>query len=59
MFSLGIAIQGTVNGKTGISMHFPGIYDWQAYNIKDHFSNKFGLPVYLGHDPKCMLIGEI
>lgn len=59
LFSLGIAIQGAVNGKSGISMHFPGIDDWQAYNIKEHFSEKFGLPVYLGHDPKCMLIGEM
>lgn len=59
VFSLGIAIQGDVNGKLGISMHFPGINDWQAYDIKAHFANRFDLPVYLGHDPKCMLIGEM
>ncbi len=58
-FSLGIAVQGAVNGKLGISMYFPGVCDWQAYNLKEHFGEKFGLPVYLGHDPKCMLIGEM
>lgn len=58
IFSLGIAIQGAVNGKLGISMRFPRIPDWQAYNIKEHFAKKFGVPVYLGHDPKCMLLGE-
>ena len=59
IFSLGIAIQGAVNGRTGISTRFPNIEDWQVYNIKEHFAEKFCLPVYLGHDPKCMLLGEI
>jgi len=59
IFSLGIAIQGSVSGRTGISIRFPGIEDWQAYNVKEHFAEKFCLPVYLGHDPKCMLLGEM
>ena len=59
VFSLGIAIQGSVNGRGGMSMRFPNIEDWQAYNIKEHFAKKFCLPVYLGHDPKCMLLGEM
>lgn len=59
VFSLGIAIQGTVNGREGISLRFPGIPDWQVCNIKEHFARRFGLPVYLGHDPKCMLLGEM
>ena len=59
VFSLGIAIQGSVNGRLGISARFPNIEDWQAYSIKEHFAKKFCLPVYLGHDPKCMLLGEM
>ena len=59
VFSLGIAIQGAVNGRLGISIRFPNVNDWQAFNIKEHFAKKFGLPVYLGHDPKCMLLGEM
>ena len=59
LFSLGIAMQGAVNGRLGISTRFPGINDWQAFDVKSHFSRKFNLPVYLGHDPKCMLLGEM
>jgi predicted NBD/HSP70 family sugar kinase len=59
VFSLGIAIQGSVNGRLGISMRFPNIEDWKACSIKEHFAKKFSLPVYLGHDPKCMLLGEM
>lgn len=59
VLSLGLAFQGAVNGREGFSMHFPQIGDWVPYNIKEHFSTRFELPVYLGHDPKCMLLGEL
>lgn len=59
VFSLGIAMQGSLNGRLGISMHFPGISDWRAYPIKEHFAKKYRFPVYLGHDPKCMLLGAL
>lgn len=57
--SLGIAMQGAVNGRLGDSLRFPGIPDWRPCNIKAYFAEKFSLPVYLGHDPKCMLLGEM
>ena len=59
VFSLGIAMQGAVNGALGMSIRFPGVSDWQTSNIKEYFSAEFDLPVYLGHDPKCMLLGEM
>ena len=59
VFSLGIAIQGTVDGKTGISSRFPAFPEWQCWNIKELFAKRFDLPVYLGHDPRCMLLGEM
>ena len=58
VFSIGIALQGAVDGKVGFSLRFPGICDWTPYNIKERFESRFFLPVYLGHDPKCMLIAE-
>jgi len=54
-----LAFQGAINGREGFSMRFPQIRDWMPYNVKEHFSKKFELPVYLGHDPKCMLLGEL
>ncbi len=58
VFSLGIAMQGSVNGRLGVSSLFPNIPDWEPINIKEHFAAKYALPVYLGHDPKCMLLGQ-
>ena len=59
VFSLGIAVQGSVNGRKGVCTRFTGIEGWRAYNIKEHFEKAFALPTYLGHDPKCMLLGEM
>lgn len=58
VFSLGLAFQGAVNGREGFSIRFPEIADWAPYNVKEHFATTFELPVYLGHDPKCMLLAE-
>ena len=59
VFSLGIAFQGIVDGKNGLSIRFPGIEQWQPYNVKKYFIDKFALPVYLAHDPKCALLGVL
>lgn len=59
VFSLGLAMQGAVDGRAGLSLRFPAVADWQTFPIKAHFAQRFGLPVYLGHDPKCMLLGEM
>lgn len=59
VFSVGIAMQGSVDGRAGLSLRFPRIADWQICNIKEYFTKKYGFPVYLAHDPKCMLLGEM
>lgn len=53
--SLGVAVQGAVNGKEGISLRFPRM-NWEPCNLKERFVSAFDLPVYLAHDPRCMLI---
>ncbi len=56
--SLGIAVQGAVNGKEGLSLRFPRM-DWQPCNLKERFCAAFDLPVYLAHDPRCMLMAHL
>lgn len=53
--SLGISFQGEIDGEKGFSFAFPGINDWQTINIKEYFFNKYDIPIYFEHDPKCML----
>ena len=56
IMGLGIAFQGTVDSQSGVSIRFPDIEDWQSINIKERFEKAFGVPVFFGHDPKCMLM---
>ncbi len=56
--SLGVAVQGAVNGKEGVSLRFPRM-EWEPCNLKERFGLAFDLPVYLAHDPRCMLLAAL
>lgn len=52
---IGIAMQGIVDSKTGVSVCIPGRTEWKNVPIADILKAKFGLPVTLEHDPNCIL----
>jgi predicted NBD/HSP70 family sugar kinase len=52
---IGIAMQGMVDTKMGISIHFPHCSGWKDVPLAAILENSFGLPVFLEHDPDCML----
>ena len=51
---IGIAMQGAVNGKEGISANFPAT-GWQNVPLAALLSDSIGYPVFLAHDPDCIL----
>lgn len=51
----GVAMQGIVDAKAGISVHVPGIRAWEDVPLRQLLETKFGLQVYLEHDPDCLL----
>ncbi len=51
---IGIAMQGAVNAKEGISANFPA-EGWQNVPLAALLSDSLGYPVYLAHDPDCIL----
>ena len=58
LFSIGIAMQGNVDVKSGVSLWFPQIPDWEPVNIRELFSERFGVFTLVEHDPKCMLYAK-
>ena len=58
VISIGVAFQGTVDEENGISLFFPKIPDWKPLNVRNMLVEEFGFPVWLGHDPKCILLSE-
>ncbi len=51
---IGIAMQGAVNAKEGVSANFSA-EGWQDVPLAALLSESIGYPVYLAHDPDCIL----
>ena len=54
VLTVGIAMQGAVDAKNGIAANFPA-KGWQDVPLGEMLSQKYALPVYLEHDPDCIV----
>lgn len=52
---IGVAMQGLVDAENGISVHFPRCNAWKDVPLAEILEERFGLPVFLEHDPNCTL----
>ena len=59
ILSIGVAMQGIVDSVKGISIEFPGCADWADIPIGEILSNHFHYPVFVEHDPNCMLYSAV
>ncbi len=59
ILGIGVAMQGMVDSAKGISIKFPGCSDWENVAIKNILENHLHYPVYIEHDPNCMLYAVI
>ncbi len=55
VISIGIAMQGIVNAKKGISQSIPGFSVWNDLPLAEIVSKEFGIPTFVEHDPTCIL----
>ena len=54
VLAVGIAMQGAVDAKAGIAATFP-VEGWQDVPLAAILEERFSLPVFLEHDPDCIL----
>lgn len=54
VLAIGIAMQGAIDAKNGISANFPA-EGWQDIPLAALLREKFALPVFVEHDPDCIL----
>lgn len=59
ILAIGVAMQGIVDVEKGISVKFPGCNGWDNVKIRDVLENHFQYPVFIEHDPNCMLYSAI
>jgi predicted NBD/HSP70 family sugar kinase len=53
---IGIAMQGIVDAKAGVSIRIPGrIEDWNSVPIAYIIEKETGIPTHAEHDPNCIL----
>lgn len=53
--AVGVAMQGMLDIEHGISIKFPHCHDWKNVPIKEILEEAYGIPVFMEHDPNCML----
>ena len=59
ILAIGVAMQGIVDVERGISIKFPGCAGWNNVEIKEIFETHFHQPVFIEHDPNCMLYSAV
>ena len=52
---IGVAMQGEVDSENGISVRFPRCEGGRDLPLAAILEERFGLPVFLEHDPNCIL----
>ncbi|MBQ4321607.1 MAG: ROK family transcriptional regulator [Oscillospiraceae bacterium] len=59
LFALGVAMQGIVDVRGGISLKLPGISDWSNIPLRDILEERFRIRTWLEHDPDCLLFPHL
>jgi len=57
IISVGVGCPGFVNPETGLLVH-AGNLNWENVPLKDALESRMGLPVYVGNDANCAVVGE-
>lgn len=53
---IAFSVQGQTDSTNSVSLNIEKIEDWTNVPLKSIYSEKFRVPVYLFHDPDCLLM---
>lgn len=55
VIAIGLSMQGKLSSIRGVSLRTNYFINWANINLVELFTQTFGLPTYLYHDPECLL----
>lgn len=59
LWGIGVGVPGPVEFSTGRPISPAIMPGWHSYPIRDHLSERFGLPVWVDNDVNIMALGEL
>lgn len=59
ILAIAVALQGVLDPEKGISVSFPHCPDWENVPVREILEQKFGIDVFVEHDPNCMLYSRL
>jgi glucokinase-like ROK family protein len=58
LWGLGVGVPGPVEFRTGHPISPPIMPGWEGYPVREHFSERHGVPVWVDNDVNIMALGE-
>jgi glucokinase-like ROK family protein len=58
LWGLGIGVPGPVEFRTGHAISPPIMPGWEGYPVRERFSERYGVPVWVDNDVNIMALGE-
>lgn len=59
ILAMGISMQSAVDEKKGISLYLKECPDWKDVPLCEIFAERYKVPVYLAHDPDCLVASNV
>jgi len=59
VLGIGVGVPGTVDPHSGVAIHYEFIKGWHEVPLGARLSKKFGVPVFLENNIRCMALAEL
>ena len=59
ILATGISMQSAVDEEKGLSLYLKECPDWREVPLCEIFTERYGVPAYLAHDPDCLVASNV
>jgi len=59
VLGIGVGVPGTVDPHSGVALHYEFIKGWKDIPLGTRLAKKFGVPVFLENNIRCMALAEL